>query len=109
MEEEVRQTSQQNNKYCLKCINEQIISALQEDCKKNSIEHKEVFDRLREIELQSRDFTKDIGNLTAMLGRIEATVNLLAAKPAKRWESVIASLISAAVGALFAYIVYGSQ
>ena len=66
---------------------------------KNTITHREIFERLRELEISQAETKTQYGNIMESLGAIKSDVSGLKSKPGKRWEALVAAIISAVVSA----------
>jgi len=67
---------------------------------KNTETHREMYDRLRKLEIDQAETKTQYGHIMETLVAIKSDVTELKSKPAKRWESVIAAIIAAVVGGL---------
>lgn len=65
--------------------------------------HKEFFDRIRELEKAQAVQREQYDTILEKLEELTKSVAELSAKPAKRWESVIAAVISAVVSGLVVF------
>ena len=77
------------------------------DTKKNTETHREMYDRIRLLEIEQAETKTQYGHIMETLGVIKADVTELKSKPAKRWENVVDKVIFAIVGAGVAYILAG--
>ena len=93
------------------CNNEHRIQRLESDFRdwkqRNSEDHKEFYDR---IEKSEKDMVESIGDrkhITQQLEEINGNVKTLMEKPAKRYDTVVTSVLTAAIGALVGFILSG--
>ena len=70
---------------------------------KNTETHREMYDRLRKLEIDQAETKTQYGHIMETLVSIKSDVAELKSKPGKRWESIVAALISALVGGLIAF------
>lgn len=70
---------------------------------KNTETHREIYDRLRKLEIDQAETKTQYGHIMETLVSIKSDVAELKSKPGKRWESIVAALISALVGGLIAF------
>jgi chromosome segregation ATPase len=83
------------------------IERLEDDAAKNKSAHKEFYSRFEDIGKEQVKTETTYANILEKLGSLEAKVDGLASKPARRWESVVATLIAALVAAAVAYFIGG--
>ena len=76
---------------------EKVLTKLTADVEKHDI-------RLNAIEKAAAVRDEQIRNLFIAVGRIEAKVDELKGKPAKRWESTIDTLLKLGMGAIVTYL-----
>ena len=79
------------------------------DTAKNTETHREMYDRIRQLEIEQAETKTQYGHIMETLGAIKADVAELKSKPAKRWENVVDKIIFAVVGAGVAYILAGGH
>lgn len=79
------------------------VEALEDENKRHTETHKEIFQRLNTLE--KNDAVQD--TILKRLDEIAEKVNALEAKPAKRWEHLIGTLVSTLVGAFVAWMALG--
>lgn len=79
------------------------------DTKKNTETHREIFDRLRMLEIDQAETKTQYGHIMETLGAIKSDVAELKGKPGKRWDNVVDKIIFAAVGAVVAYFLAGGN
>lgn len=70
---------------------------------KNTETHREMYDRLRKLEIDQAETKTQYGHIMETLVSIKSDVAELKSKPGKRWESIVGALISALVGGLIAF------
>lgn len=66
--------------------------------------HEKIYDRLGELERGMATVTTQYGNIIDRLASMSADLNTLKDKPSKRWETIIAAIITGAVGFLLASV-----
>lgn len=90
---------------CENCKFQQRIELLEKDSERNQATHKEFFDRLERLNVN--DATSDVkyGNILVTLGRLEAQLAEILAKPSKRWDGMVMAAITAIVGLAVGYII----
>ena len=93
------------------CANEHRFKQIEEDLKelreKNSKDHKEFYNR---IETTEKDMVESIGDrkhINEKLDKIDVNVEALMQKPGKRYETIIACIITAVVSAVVGFVLNG--
>ena len=76
--------------------------ALEAQKQHSSLAREKIYDRLGELE---RGMATQYGNIIDRLSSMSADLNALKEKPSKRWEAVVAAIITGVVGYLLAQIV----
>lgn len=93
------------------CVNEHRLKSLEDDFRdfkaNNSKDHKEFFNRIENVEKDMVESQGDRKHITQQLDEISLNVKSLMAKPGKRYETVIASVLTAIIGALIGFIMSG--
>ena len=93
------------------CINEHRFRQIEDDFRelkdKNSRDHKEFYDRIEKNEKDMVASESDRKHINAKLDKIDINVETLMQKPAKRYENVIISVLTALAGALVGFILNG--
>lgn len=93
------------------CINEQRISALEknlEDFKqKNSVDHGKFFDRIEKTEKSMIESQGDRQNIREKLDEISEDVKTIMQTPAKRYDTIVTSVLTGVIGALIGFIMSG--
>ena len=93
------------------CVNEHRIKNLEEDLRefkeRNSKDHKEFYNRLEDVEKDMVSSKSDREHINAKLDEISTNVKSLAEKPAKRYETIVTSVLTAIIGALVGFILSG--
>lgn len=74
---------------------------------KNSKDHKEFYNRIESTEKSMVESVSDRKHINAKLDKIDINVETLMQKPAKRYENVIISVLTALAGALVGFILNG--
>ena len=71
----------------------------------NSVgELKQLAESVHEIALGVRDLTRAQQSMGEKVGKLSADVDEIKSKPAKRWDSIVAYVITAVIGAVVGYI-----
>ena len=93
------------------CVNEHRIKNLEEDLRefkeRNSKDHKEFYNRLEDVEKDMVSSKSDREHINAKLDEISTEVKSLTEKPAKRYEMIVTSILTAIIGALAGFILSG--
>lgn len=93
------------------CVNEHRIKNLEEDLRdfkeRNSKDHKEFYNRLEGVEKDMVSSKSDREHINAKLDEISIDVKSLTEKPAKRYEMIVTSILTAIIGALAGFILSG--
>lgn len=74
---------------------------------KNSKDHKEFFNRIEDVEKSMVESASDRKHINEKLDKIDANVESLAQKPAKRYDTVVTSITTAVIGALVGFLLSG--
>lgn len=93
------------------CVNEHRIKNLEEDLRdfkeRNSKDHKEFYNRLEGVEKDMVSSKSDREHINAKLDEISTDVKSLTEKPARRYEMIVTSILTAIIGALAGFILSG--
>lgn len=89
------------------CPLEPRVEALEKANEQHSKTHREIFRRMNEVERDNAVQAAQFKAITEKLDDISGTVHTLAAKPGKRWESLVGYALSALVGAFLLWVVSG--
>lgn len=92
---------------CGNCVNQQVLLELQADKKRNSEQHKEFYEMLKQMAINHAVTETNYGIILRTMAEIKADVAELKNKPSKRWESVVGALIGAVVSAVVTVLVLG--
>ena len=76
--------------------------ALESEKEARSRAHEKIYDRLGELERGMATVTTQYTNIASQLATISADLNAIKEKPSKRWEAVVAALLTGVVGYLLA-------
>ena len=68
----------------------------------SSLAHSKIYDRLRTLENDMAKIATQYDNIVDRLASISADLNAIKDRPAKRWETVAAAIITGVVGFLLA-------
>ena len=66
--------------------------------------HSEIYDRLRKVESDQAVSRTKLDTITDKLDSLDGKMDTLLSKPGKRWEAVIAAVISAVVAGLVGFV-----
>lgn len=93
------------------CVNEHRIRNLEENLKdfkeRSSRDHKEFYDRIENVEKDMVESQGDRKHITQQLEEINGNVKSLMEKPAKRYDTIVTSVLTAVIGALVGFILSG--
>ena len=94
-----------------KCVNEHRFRQIEDDLKqlreKNSVDHKEFYNRIEKTEKDMVESQGDRKHINEKLDKIDTNVESLMQKPAKRYDTVVTSIITALIGALVGFLLSG--
>lgn len=85
---------------CEVCINEQRIQQLENDSKRNSEQHKEFYSSLEDSKVSGAVTNERYNTIIQTLNSLSAKVENMQSVPQKRWDTVIASVITGIIGAV---------
>lgn len=95
-----------------KCMNEHRFNKIEADLKelreKNSTDHKEFYNRIESAEKAMVESMSDRKHINEKLDKIDVNVESLMQKPAKRYDAVVTSIITALAGALIGFLLSGA-
>lgn len=90
------------------CVLAARVDRLEEDMKsekkKKKKTHSEIYDRLRKVESDQAVSRTKLDTITDKLDSLDGKMDTLLSKPGKRWEAVVAAVISAVVGGLIVFV-----
>lgn len=90
------------------CVLAARVDRLEEDMKSEKENrqktHSEIYDRLRKVESDQAVSRTKLDTITDKLDSLDGKIDTLLSKPGKRWEAVIAAVISAVVGGLIVFV-----
>ena len=89
------------------CINEHRLLEIEKDIQRNTVTHKEFFDRFEQMNGRMVGYEKDMTYLTATITDISNNVKEIKEKPAKRWDTVVACALTALVSAIITFLLSG--
>lgn len=92
---------------CEDCKLEGRVKALEEDSRRNQETHKEFFGRFERVGENYARIDAQYANIMSTLSRLDSAVEELKAKPARRWESVIAAAITGVVAFVLGLVLRG--
>lgn len=83
---------------CEKCMNEQRIIVLEKDSERNSKQHKEFYDAVKNGAVQQMKNETVYNQIFSTLSDIKSDINELKSTPKRRWDTLIGALITTIVG-----------
>lgn len=90
------------------CVLAARVDRLEEDMKSEKENrqktHSEIYDRLRTVEAKQAVNETKLDTITDKLDSLDGKMDTLLSKPGKRWEAVVAAVISAAVAGLVGFV-----
>ena len=90
------------------CVLAARVDRLEEDMKSEKENrqktHLEIYDRLRKVESDQAVSRTKLDTITDKLDSLDGKMDTLLSKPGKRWEAVIAAVISAVVAGLVGFV-----
>lgn len=90
------------------CVLAARVDRLEEDMKSakenRQKTHSEIYDRLRKVESDQAVSRTKLDTITDKLDSLDGKMDTLLSKPGKRWEAVVAAVISAVVGGLIVFV-----
>lgn len=96
---------------CDDCPNKQKLMDLEESIKSNAEQHRDFYNKFEKIHIDFAIMTTKFEQIISMITNLQLEVKAmqneissLKEKPAKRWEGVITTAISALVSGLVAYL-----
>ena len=93
------------------CMNEHRIKSLEDDLRdlreRNSKDHKEFYNRIEATEKDMVESQGDRKHIREQLDKINDNVESLVQKPARRYETVVTSILTAVIGALVGFVLSG--
>ena len=93
------------------CYMEPRITALEKDSERNQNTHKEFFNRFEDIktalavnDVKFAQIMKDTAEIKTSQQKVEAAIQQINEKPAKRWQSIVDKAIWAVMAAVIAFL-----
>lgn len=90
------------------CVLAARVDRLEEDMKSEKENRQktrsEIYDRLRKVESDQAVSRTKLDTITDKLDSLDGKMDTLLSKPGKRWEAIIAAVISAVVGGLIVFV-----
>lgn len=83
---------------------EMIEEQLREHKEKSSKDHREMFDRIRQLEIANAKTDTQYGQIMETLGAMKSDIAELKAKPSRRWDSIVDKILISVIGAIVVYI-----
>ncbi len=79
------------------------LKVLEEESRKNQKEHKEFLSRFERLSIDYTRIDTRYDNILNALKKLEASVEALKAKPAKRWDGIVDKALWAVLAAVIAF------
>lgn len=92
---------------CANCVTKAELEELKRDCERNSSQHREFYARFAELEKSIAISDERYNNLLAIMTEVKTSVTEIKEKPSKRWETVIACILTTVVGGIIGAIIKG--
>lgn len=93
------------------CLNEHRLETIEQELKeirdKHSRDSKVFYDRIGALERDNVLFGSDIQHIKGTMDEMNENIKTLMATPAKRYETIIACVITTVVGALIGFLISG--
>ncbi len=89
------------------CINERRIHDLEKDIERNTITHKEFFQRFESMNERMVGYEKDMSYLRTTISTMSEDLKEIKEKPAKRWESAVLCAITSIVSVVVGFLLSG--
>ena len=83
---------------------EMLEKQVEEYREKSSKDHREMYDRIRQLEIANARTDTQYGQIMETLGALKADMAELKAKPARRWDSIVDKILLGVIGASVVYI-----
>lgn len=93
------------------CINERRIQCMEDELKelkrKYSDEHKEFYDRIEDLEKENAVLKNDIEHIRKTVDEMNENLKTLMQQPAKRYDTLIVTVITSIITAIIAFVLRG--
>ena len=83
---------------------EMLEKQVEEYREKSSKDHREMYDRIRQLEIANARTDTQYGQIMETLGALKSDIAELKAKPARRWDAVVDKILLAVIGVIVIYI-----
>ena len=83
---------------------EMLEKQVEEYREKSSKDHREMYDRIRQLEIANARTDTQYGQIMKTLGALKADMAELKTKPVRRWDAVVDKILLAVIGAIVVYI-----
>ena len=83
---------------------EMLEKQVEEYREKSSKDHREMYDRIRQLEIANAKTDTQYGQIMETLGALKSDIAELKTKPARRWDAVVDKILLAVIGAIVVYI-----
>lgn len=83
---------------------EMLEKQVEEYREKSSKDHREMYDRIRQLEIANARTDTQYGQIMETLGVLKADMAELKTKPARRWDAVVDKILLGVIGAIVVYI-----
>ncbi len=85
---------------CETCMNEERIKRLEDDCIRNTETHRKFYDQLEQCRTNDAVTSERYSQILKTMEEMKSDIAEMKNKPARRWDSIVTSLISGIVGVL---------
>lgn len=82
------------------------VRRLEEEQERNLGDHKDFYARIEKVDVAQARIDTQYASIMATLGKVEAAIEELKSKPARRWDTIITSVITGVVGFLIAFVLH---
>ena len=83
---------------------EMLEKQVEEYREKSSKDHREMYDRIRQLEIANAKTDTQYGQIMETLGALKSDIAELKTKPARRWDAVVDKILLGVIGAILVYI-----
>lgn len=83
---------------------EMLEKQVEEYREKSSKDHREMYDRIRQLEIANARTDTQYGQIMETLGALKSDIAELKTKPARRWDAVVDKILLGVIGAIVVYI-----
>lgn len=83
----------------------QKVAQLEKDSERNSTQHREFYNSLKDIEVKLQVSDNTMQNMFSVLSEIKDDVKELKEKPVKKWDSVSMYVMTTVIGGLIGFLI----